>query len=183
MSRVVFFVEEPSMKGFLDSFLERHFPKLEYLCVTHEGKNDLQASIKRKVPAWRTPGDHIVILHDNDGQDCIALKAMLLEFCGHNVSVPLKVRIVCQELEAWYFGQPDVLESLYSGRMKKSTPQKARRSPDDFVKPSAWLRREVDRFQKVSGAREMGRVMHQGGASPSFKAFVDLLTQTSEKMS
>ena len=56
MRRVVFLLEEYSMKLFLDGLLPRLAPNLEYVCVFHEGKTDLERSIPRKLRAWREPG-------------------------------------------------------------------------------------------------------------------------------
>jgi len=70
--RLVFFLEEPSMKAFLEQLLPRYFPKLTFQCVTHAGKQDLEKSLRRKLAAWNRPGDRFVVVHDNDGGDCIA---------------------------------------------------------------------------------------------------------------
>lgn len=56
MSRVVFLLEERSMKELLEGLLPRLFPGLPFLCIPHEGKRDLERSIPRKLRAWREPG-------------------------------------------------------------------------------------------------------------------------------
>lgn len=79
--RIVFLLEEPSMRVLLDDWLPRLFPGWvdgqQFLCIPHEGKSDLDRSIARKLAAWRIPGDHFVVLRDNDGADCIAVKKSL----------------------------------------------------------------------------------------------------------
>ena len=77
MSRVVFLLEEYSMKVLLEGLLPRLVPCLPFLCVPHEGKQDLERSIPRKLRAWREPGVRFVVVRDNDGSDCRALKARL----------------------------------------------------------------------------------------------------------
>lgn len=77
MSRVVFLLEEPSMKVLLDGLLPRLFPGLPFWCIAHEGKSDLELSIPRKLRAWREPGVRFVVIRDNDGGDCRGLKAAL----------------------------------------------------------------------------------------------------------
>jgi len=74
MTRLVFMLEEPSMKTLLEELTPRLFPALDFLCITHEGKCDLEKSIPRKLRAWAVPGDRFVVLRDNDGGDCLALK-------------------------------------------------------------------------------------------------------------
>ena len=77
MRRVVFLLEESSMKVLLDGLLPRLFPDLPFLCVPHEGKQDLEKSIPRKLRAWREPGVRFVVVQDNDDSDCLARKQHL----------------------------------------------------------------------------------------------------------
>ena len=74
------------------------------LCIPHEGKSDLDRSIARKLAAWRIPGDHFVVLRDNDGADCVAVKRSLQALCAQGGRPETMVRLVCQELEGWYLG-------------------------------------------------------------------------------
>ena len=78
MSRVVFLLEEYSMKVLLEGLLPRLFPGLLFLCVSHEGKQDLERSIPRKLKAWREPGVRFCVICDNDGGDCGALRNRLV---------------------------------------------------------------------------------------------------------
>ena len=64
MSRIVFLLEEYSMKVLLDGLLPRLFPGLAFLCVPHEGKQDLEKSIPKKLRGWREPGVCFVIIRD-----------------------------------------------------------------------------------------------------------------------
>ena len=113
MGRVIFLLEEQSMKELLDRMLPRIFPSLRFLCIPHEGKADLDSHIRSKLSSWRVPGDSFIIVRDNDGGDCIALKQRLRDQCqqtGHDDTI---IRIVCQELEAWYLGQPDAMAKAF----------------------------------------------------------------------
>ena len=73
--RLVFLLEEPSMKRLLEGLLPRLMPGLvaghHFVCVPHEGKSDLDRSIPRKLSAWQIPGDRFVVVRDNDGADCV----------------------------------------------------------------------------------------------------------------
>lgn len=179
MGRVVFLLEEPSMKALLEGLLPRLFPdsipNQHFLCIDHEGKADLEQSIPRKLRGWRVPGDVFIIVRDNDGGDCIALKERLRNLCkgtGHDDAL---VRIVCQELEAWYLGQPDALADVYDDEKLRGLGGKSRyRNPDAVIKPSIVLEKRCPRFQKQSAARQMGeRLTREGNRSPSFRVFVD----------
>ena len=81
MSRIVFLLEERSMQVLLDGLLPRLFPDLPFLCVPHEGKRDLELSIPRKLRAWREPGVRFAVIRDNDGGNCVQLKAALRKLC------------------------------------------------------------------------------------------------------
>jgi len=90
MRRVVFLVEERSMKTLLDGLLPRLIPGRSFICIPHEGKQDLEKSIPRKLKAWREPGARFVVVRDNDGGDCRALKQRLVGLCNMpNVKMPL----------------------------------------------------------------------------------------------
>lgn len=78
MNRVVFLVEEASIRNLLNGLLPRLYPDLTFICLAHEGKSDLEKSIPRKLRAWREPGVRFVILRDNDGGDCVRPKG---DFC------------------------------------------------------------------------------------------------------
>jgi hypothetical protein len=96
MSRLVFFLEEYSMKVLLEEMIPRVFPGIGYLCVPHEGKQDLEKSVPRKLRAWREPGVRFVVVRDNDGSDCRALKARLVDLCRgvgrHHFATPTRSR-------------------------------------------------------------------------------------------
>lgn len=175
MSRVVFLLEEYSMKVLLEGLLPRLAPCLPFLCVPHEGKQDLERSIPRKLRAWREPGVRFVVVRDNDGGDCRALKARLAGLCDATGCQDTLVRIACQELEAWYLGEPRALAEVYNRPALTGLSSKARyRDPDVVQQPSAELAKLVPEFQKVSGARLMGsRLSDDGNLSHSFRAFID----------
>lgn len=51
--RVIFLLEEPSMKAFLLEFLPRLIPgwqhEIDFLLIPHQGKSDLDKSIPKKL--------------------------------------------------------------------------------------------------------------------------------------
>ena len=173
--RIVFLLEERSMKVLLQGLLPRLFPGLPFLCVEHEGKQDLEKSVPRKLRAWREPGVRFVVLRDNDGADCHKVKARLLDLCARGGRRDALVRIACQELEAWYLGEPDALAEAFRHDAVRRISGRARyRDPDSVVNPAAAVRDLVPGFQKVSGARRMAQVLsRQGHGSSSFPCLLD----------
>jgi len=174
MSRVVFLLEERSMAVLLNGLLPRLFPHLQFLCVPHEGKQDLEKSVPRKLRAWREPGVRFVVLRDNDGDDCLALKTRLTGLCIEGGRTDALVRIACQELEAWYLGEPDALAEAFENDALRCFGNKALyRDPDAVVRPSGELERLIPEFQKISGARRMaGWLSRERNRSRSFQALI-----------
>ena len=176
--RIVFLLEEPSMRVLLDDWLPRLFPGWidgqHFLCIPHEGKSDLDRSIPRKLSAWRIPGDRFVIVRDNDNANCVQLKARLRALCTHGGRPETLVRLVCQELESWYLGDPAALAAAFS-HPKADTPAQRKRfiTPDSWQKPSIEVKRLVPVFQKISGARFMARHLNAfSNSSHSLQVFV-----------
>ena len=101
--RLVFLLEEPSMKHLLAGLLPRLVPGWvegeHFLCVPHEGKSDLDRSVPRKLAAWQVPGDRFVVLRDNDAAACEEVKARLVKLCADSGRPDTLVRLACQELE------------------------------------------------------------------------------------
>lgn len=62
---LVFLLEESSMKEMLELLLPRILPdNINYLCIPHESKSDLEKSIPRKLKAWNSPNTKFVIVRD-----------------------------------------------------------------------------------------------------------------------
>ena len=162
------------MRALLDGLLPRLFPGLPFQCVPHEGKTDLERSIPRKLRGWREPGVRFAVVRDNDGGDCRALKDDLRGLCQAGSRDDTLIRIACQELEAWYLGEPDALADAFGREALRSVGQKRRfREPDAVRRPSEAVVRLAPEFQKVSGARLMARHLgRERNRSKSFQAFV-----------
>ena len=162
MSRIVFMLEERSLKVLLDNLLPRLLPGISFLCLAHEGKSDLEKSIPKKIRAWNVPGDRFVVVRDNDGGDCKALKQRLLSLCARAGRDDVLVRIACQELEAWYLGDPGALARAFAKDSLKYIGRKTRyRNPDDITQPSREIENLIPKFQKISGARRLAPYMER----------------------
>lgn len=59
---LVFMLEEPSMKAFLQGLLPRILPPhVGFKLIPHEGKSDLEKSLKIKLRGWRTPETRFIV--------------------------------------------------------------------------------------------------------------------------
>ncbi len=179
MSRLVFLVEEPSAAVLIEGLLPRMFPDLvlgtDFVCLRHEGKHDFQRSIPRKLRAWREAGARFVLLRDNDSGDCVGLKASMRAICEEGKRPDALIRIACQELEAWYLGDPEALARAFGDpRLAGIGARAAFRDPDLVAKPSERILDLIPSFQKISGARAMAQELSRDrNSSRSFRAFVD----------
>ena len=162
------------MRTLLEGLLPRLFPCLVFQCVTHRGKQELEKSVPRKLRRWREPGVRFVILRDNDGGDCRALKRRLRDLCRQGGRDDSLVRIACQELEAWYLGEPDALADAYGQDSLRGIAGRARfRDSDAVVKPSVAVGELVPEFQKIGGARRMAQhLSRERNRSASFQALM-----------
>lgn len=175
MRRLVFLLEEPSMKETLDLLLPKILPGRYFLTVPHEGKSDLQKSIPRKLKGWKTPGDRFVIVHDKDGSDCRELKADLVELCEKSGRDDVLVRIVCHHLEAWFLGDLVAVEIAFSLQgLRENQSKRKFRDPDSLSNASRELQRLVRGYQKLGGARAIAPHLDlERNCSQSFRSFVE----------
>ena len=172
---MIFLVEENSMKEFLDKFLRRVYPGLEFLCIPHDGKSDLDRKIVHTLRRWQVPGDRFVIVRDNDGGDCYAVKERLQELCRQGGREDTLIRIVCQELEAWYLGEPIAMAYAFGDeRLRNINRKAAYRNPDVRPKPSLDMEKLTPGFEKIAGARKMAQhLTREKNRSHSFAVFLN----------
>ncbi|WP_082853042.1 DUF4276 family protein [Bordetella ansorpii] len=186
--RIIFLLEEPSMRTLLDAWLPRLFPGwvdgVHFQCIPHEGKTDLDRSISRKLAAWRIPGDRFVVVRDNDAADCMKLKANLRERCEQSGRKDTLIRLVCQELESWYLGDLAALARAFDvPKIDSPANRKRYAEPDSWQKPSLEVKRLAPAFQKSSGARAMALHLNPGAnRSHSLRVFESGVRRMAEEM-
>ena len=67
-------LEEPSMKELLKMILPRVLPEeVQYYLIKHEGKQDLEKSLPRKLRAI-TQDARFIVVRDQDSADCHEVK-------------------------------------------------------------------------------------------------------------
>ncbi len=172
--KLVFLLEEPSMKYLLDEILPRILPDgVSFQTIPHNGKRALEKSIPRKLRGWNEPEVRFIILHDQDEKDCRELKKSLLSLCKGTEQAVL-IRIACQEMEAWYFGDMEALALAYHNpKLRKIPAQKKYRVPDGIPSPKEELYRLIPEHQQIAGAKRIAPYMVvERNTSESFRQFV-----------
>jgi hypothetical protein len=187
IGRIIFLLEEPSMKTFLDDFLPRAFPEFNkdehFICVPHEGKTDLEGSFPRKLRAWREPNARFVVMRDNDGAPCIDLKARYSKMCADSGRPESLVRLVCQELESWYLGDLQAIATAFGTHVDTDPLRKKFADPDHFNNACQELKRLVPAYQKMAGARTLAPHLDASrNRSRSFQTFVSGVERVIEEM-
>lgn len=173
---LAFFLEEPSAREMLKGLLPRILPpRVAVQYVVFEGKHDLQRNLARRLRGWRKPDTAFVVLQDQDAADCKALKQHLMEKCDEAGKSSAVVRIVCRELESWYFGDLQAVEQgLALDNLRRHANKAKYREPDSIHSPSLELKKITSgAYQKVGGSREIGpRMSLEGNKSHSFRVFL-----------
>lgn len=171
--KIIFLLEEPSMKEVLNTLLPKILPHdVLFQLVPHQGKSDLRKSISNKLRSWNEPDVKFVVLQDQDLNDCKALKQDLKTLCDKN-RAGVQVCIACKELEAWYLGDLSAVEQAYGINLNKV--RKKFKTPDSIDAPKEHLY-ELLRgrgHSQISGARRIAAHMNvSGNISESFNFFV-----------
>lgn len=192
----IFFVEEQSMEVFLGGVLPRMLPEnCTHRIQGFSGKSDLLKKLENRLRAYRRwlPSDHrIVVLVDQDNDNCHELKNRLNEAAGRAGFRSLRTgskhrmivnRIVVEELEAWYFGDWEAVRDAYP-RVSDRVPRKARYRDPDAIR-NTWEAFEAimqrsgyfkSGLSKIEAARQIGaRLDPQRCRSRSFCAFRDAI--------
>lgn len=171
--KLIFLLEEKSMKFFLDGILPRILPPdISFRTIPHEGKSDLQKSISNKLKGWNEPDVKFVVVQDQDSNDCRELKRKLSDLCS-GTGREVLIRIACHELEAWYFGDLNAVSQAYGKDLMRIGQKKKYREPDAIVSPKKELQALLPEHQQLDGARRIAQYIDiESNRSTSFQMFV-----------
>jgi len=193
---IEFLVEEPSAEAALRNLAPKIVPAVDVQFRVFQGKQDLLSKLpgilrgyQRWIPAdWR-----IVVLVDEDRQDCLELKAELEKAAedaelstrsvtrGGSAFQVLK-RISIEELEAWFFGDVEALNLAYP-RIPPSLATSSKYRDPDAIQGGTWeaLEKELQRngyfrggLAKIEAAKAISAHMDPDqNRSKSFQVFRD----------
>ena len=154
---IVLLTEEQSMAECLKVIIPQLWPDstegVDWFVLSFQGKSDLKKSIPQKMRGWNYGNPHFIILQDNDGGDCVAIKRELYNI-SHPYGKPFHVRIVCQELESWLLGDLEAIRQSYP--QEKIQNETKFRNPDNLGNASQELERLINIKAKVQRAKKIG---------------------------
>ena len=157
-------LEEPSMENFLREVLPKILPPdyiLDNNCFLrpHNGKSDLKKSIPNKIKVFSNYHEpvKVIIIHDQDSNDCRKLKKSLVELCKTNGNCGVLIRIACKELESWYLGDMDAIEKAYPKFKAKNFKKYARFRNPDLLQASQELKLLIPEFQKGFASKNISK--------------------------
>ena len=192
---IEFFLEEPSSEAFLQGMLGKLLPTgATWSFIVFQGKHDLLANLEPRLKAygkWISDDYKLVVLVDEDREDCQQLKARLeaaakraglsTKTNSHKGAFVVLNRIAVEELEAWFFGDPKALVAAYPGVPPTLAAKAPYRNPDSIA-GGTWeaLERVLQKagyfgggLPKIEVAREMAKHMDPArNTSTSFKHFM-----------
>ncbi len=190
--RIDFFVEEPSAEAALTNLLPRILPnEIAFEIRNFQSKDTLLKELPKRLSGykkWFPPDLRIVVLIDEDGEDCQQLKERL-ELAAKQAGLITKSqgqkfqilnRIVIEELEAWFFGDVEALVTAYP-KVPANLANKEKYRDPDAITSGTWeaLERVLQRagyyaggMPKIEVARKVSAFMEPDrNRSKSFKVF------------
>lgn len=175
----IFLLEEPSIENVLEQLLPKIIPhEITYICIPHQGKQDLAKSIPTKIKAFQfSPATKFVIVHDQDSHDCKTLKAELLNICQTAGKTDVLIRIICHELESWFLGDLAAVEKAYQLKpqsLSKKQTRKNYRDPDQLNSAKQELKKLVKEYYAGTHSKKIApHLSLTANKSRSFQVFLD----------
>jgi hypothetical protein len=201
MTHIELLVEEPSAEAALENLLPRIVGSaVSYHIHAYQGKQDLLTRLPTRLRGyahWLPENYKIVVLVDEDRQDCHALKQEMEDIAAQagfktksspdaNGNFQIINRIAIEELEAWFFGDTAALHQAYPRISKNLRRQSRYRDPDAIVGGTAEaLQKLLARknyyspaigLPKIETARRISQFMEPSrNRSRSFQTFHNAL--------
>ncbi|MDO5582029.1 MAG: DUF4276 family protein [Planctomycetia bacterium] len=182
MKQLVFLLEEESMKQMLIGLLPRLKLNCDVKYITFEGKSDLKKQFAKVINLWYEQDAFFIVALDQDSNDCIVLKNILNEMAA-SIKRPFRIRIVCKELESWYFAQFHFVKQIYKVKLPKNNRK------GTFKHPEKYGAYELEKFtngeyKKIDGSRRLGLLLDPDSiVSSSFRLFVSTVREINEGLS
>lgn len=196
------------MESVLRLLLPKILGDLSFEIYPHQCKDELLLRLpqrlrgygqRRKSDAWFREHCCIVVVIDRDDDDCARLKRRLEKMAidaGLATRTSAKGgdymvvnRLAIEELEAWYFGDWEAVQTAYP-KVSATIPFQAKFREPDEIAGGTWeaFERVLQKagyysggLRKVEAARAVATYMQPfSNTSPSFRTFRDVLLEMAE---
>lgn len=192
---IEFLVEEPSAQAALQNLVPKICGEnISFDIHAYRSKSDLLNKLPKRLKGYRNflpPDWRIVVLLDEDREDCVSLKENLDKaakdaglvakgMAKNDPRFQVLNRIAIEELEAWFFGDVEAIHQAYRGVPLTLGTKSAYRDPD-AIKGGTWeaMERELQRagyfksgLAKIKAARAISaNMVPSRNRSRSFQAF------------
>ena len=190
-------VEEPSTEAALHVLVPRIlYPDVSFATRVFQGKHDLLNKLPCRLRGyrdWLPPIGKVIVLIDEDREDCRRLKQWLEDIAA-SVGLSTKAsprptgsfailnRVAVEELEAWFFGDVPAMTMAFPGVPPNLSARAGFRDPD-AIRGGTWeaLERVLQRagyfpagLSKTEAARRIALHMDpESNRSRSFQVFRD----------
>ncbi len=170
-----FLLEGESDEVVLAALLPKIVPEgVTYTLHAFQGKRNLMKKLwarLRGYRVWLPPDWKIVILCDDDLQDCSELKENIRTIVAReklsifsNTDIhkegAIVIRLAIQEIEAWFFGDDEALWQAYPRLSRKPDQKKKYRQPDAIASPWKKLEKILQNAgYDIGGKREVARTI------------------------
>lgn len=195
LENLIVFVEEYSMEAALALLLPKLLGDIEFQIIRFQCKDDLLKRAPERLKgyaSWLPDSSRILVLVDRDDDDCEQLKARLEAMAGAaglmtktqaqaGQRFQVVNRIAIEELEAWFFGDWEAVQTAYP-RVSSNIVKKAGFRDPDQIAGGTWeaIERVLKRagyfetgLRKLELARSVAAHMNiERNRSRSFQAFV-----------
>ncbi len=180
MNQAVIMVEEESIEVVTRIIVKRLKIEDQIRIIPHDGKKDLEKSFPRKIANWQNPQRvRFVICRDNDGGDCTILKQRLKSLLPPTTQHEFKLRLVMNELEAWYLGDLEALQSaglITPGFVDQNRNKRNFRSPEGLQNAKQEFRKLVKTKGQIALARAIAPHLELNNERClSFKHFISAI--------
>lgn len=189
-------LEEPSAEAFFAGFLPKIMPDgTTWNLIQFQGKTDLLLNLENRLKGYRhwIPNDwRIVVLVDEDRQDCMELKkkletaataaGLITRSTARGGAFVVLNRIAVEELEAWFLGDVEGLCAAFP-RVPTSLANRENFRDSDSVAGGTWealerVLQKAGHFTGGLGKIELARTMAQHmeparNRSRSFRCFLE----------
>jgi hypothetical protein len=180
IDHLVFFLEGPSEKDFLESLWSTVMPtRITPHFQVFQGKQDLEKQLVRRMKYWLKPNSRLIVMRDQDSGDCMTIKARLRQLCDEAGQPTAVIRIACRELETFFVGDWTAIAAGFGKPALATLAKKAKyRTPDELGNPADEIKRHIPSYQKREGARKIAPHLRAvRNKSPSFQVLMRTLEE------